>query len=121
MGGGTALPRNVDGRVGQARLAKQTRFAATQPGRVSGCAVVTTTKIGGRDVSRLALRRSNAENTTRLYFDRHSNAGAGHRREHGDLQFDQRRVVARAPVSGSGSDYDDLGGSARRRDRQAER
>src|SRR5262245_61051174 len=61
VGSGIALSRTAAGRMGQARLAEQIRIAAAEPGRVLGCALLAARKMGGRDVSRLALRYAYAE------------------------------------------------------------
>src|SRR5262245_16181299 len=53
VGGRVALSRKAVGRMGQTRLAQQTRFALAQPGRVCGCALAATEKTGGRNVSGL--------------------------------------------------------------------
>src|SRR5262249_45338591 len=57
VGGRVALPRRVAGRVGQARLAKQTRSAARECRPGLGCPAVTARKIGGGNVSTPAVRR----------------------------------------------------------------
>src|SRR5262245_36388652 len=68
-----------------------------------GCALATTKKIGGRDVSRLALRRADAGARERLYCSGGVVPGAGHRREHRDLQFGERGSVASAARGATGS------------------
>src|SRR5262245_48388329 len=48
MGSGVAIPRVTADRMGQARLAKQIRIAATQRKRVLGRAGVTAAQIGAK-------------------------------------------------------------------------
>src|SRR5262245_54204954 len=79
--------------MGPVRLAKQTQFAAAQPGGVLGCAAAATTKIGGRDVSRSAVRTANYAQTTGLHGDGRADASARDRRQHGDLQPGGRCVI----------------------------
>src|SRR5262245_33051757 len=88
MGSRVALARGAVGRVGQAQLENQTRSAAAQPGRVLGCAAVTTEKTGGRDVSRLAFWRADDAQAQNPHDCGRAIALLGHRREHGILQPD---------------------------------
>src|SRR5262249_57432155 len=88
VGCGVAPPRTVVSRVGPARLAKQTRSAEAESGRVPGRVVVTTTKIGGRDATRLAIRRADDAQEQSTHDCRRVLARPGHRREHGHLQPD---------------------------------
>src|SRR5215813_13145342 len=103
VGGRVALARGAVGRLGQARLAKQTRSAATQPGRVLGCAAFTTKKIGGRNVSRPAFWFANAAEESRLHGYCCFHAGAGNRREYGDLQRHQRRAAQTTALPRTGT------------------
>src|SRR5262249_44698361 len=64
----------------------------------SECAVVAARKNGVLNVSRLSFRHANAGEESRVYADCDSHTGAGHRREHGDLQRHQRRLIAPAAV-----------------------
>src|SRR5262245_456970 len=72
--------------MGSARLAYQARSVAAQYERVLGRALATTEKIGGRDVSRLALWRADAAQTQRVHDGRRAFTGAGHRRKYGVIQ-----------------------------------
>src|SRR5215470_3337601 len=63
VGSRVELPRNAARSVGSTQLARQTRFALAQRGRIRGCVVVTTQKMGGRDVSRPAFWRANTTKT----------------------------------------------------------
>src|SRR5262249_9805339 len=96
VGSGIAPTRRKSGGVGAAPLNSHDPLASAQYERVLGCAVVTTEKIGGRDVSRLALRRSNVAQTQKLYSRGHAFTGARRRREHGDLSTDRRGAFADA-------------------------
>src|SRR5262247_635421 len=49
-------------------------------------ALATTEKIGGRDVSRLALWRADAAQTQRVHDGRRAFTGAGRRRKYGVIQ-----------------------------------
>src|SRR5215471_11964458 len=100
VGSGIAIPRTAVGRMGPARLAEQAWTAASQPGRVLGCALVAAATMGGRDVSRLALRFANVAEEPRLYFRSRADSQPGHRREHGDLQRRECGIAAVAPLPG---------------------
>src|SRR5262249_47988587 len=67
MESGAGIPRRTAGQMGQARLAKQTRTAVAQPGRVLGRGPAAATKIGGRHVSRPAFRFANAAEESRFH------------------------------------------------------
>src|SRR5882672_672049 len=60
-------------------------------------------------LARSALRRANVDKETRLYVNRGHHAGAGHRREHGDLYGGQRHAAAPAALRRSRSVGDALG------------
>src|SRR5262245_52734083 len=100
VGSRTALSRTAAGRMGPARLAEQTRTAEAQPGRVLGRAVVAARKMGGRDVSRLAIRHTNTAEESRLHFRGRADFGLGHRREHCDLQCRECGIAAIASLPG---------------------
>src|SRR5215471_953910 len=85
VGSGVASSRRDAGRMGSARLAQQARFAAPQYERVLGRAVVATKKIGGRNVSRLALWRTDADEESGPDACDHAPVGARHRRQYGRL------------------------------------
>src|SRR5215475_13224391 len=76
VGSRVALPRNAVGRVGQARLAKQTGFAATERRGFLGRALFAAAKTGGRNVSGFALRRENVAQAQRLHSRGRDFAGA---------------------------------------------
>src|SRR5262245_3392595 len=63
VGSRVAVSRDVDHSMGQARSARQTCSVVAQPGRVCRCAVDTTKKNGGRNVSRLEIWRAGAAQT----------------------------------------------------------
>src|SRR4030095_109138 len=98
VGSRVALPRIAPGRLGQTRLGKQIRSAATERRRVPGRAALTTTKIGGQDVSRLSFWRADAAQTTCLHLDRHAHAQPGHWGDLGGFQSDPGRVVDAAAL-----------------------
>src|SRR5262245_18512008 len=72
--------------MGSAPLAQQARSAAAQRERILGRALATTKKIGGRDVSRLAIWRTDAAQEQGIHDGRRAFTGAGHRREYGVIQ-----------------------------------
>src|SRR5215510_13384724 len=80
-----------------------------QRGRVRRRALVATEKTGGRNVSRLTLRRTDATQAARLYSAGAPRFGYRDRAGHSDLQFDQRAVAAPAAVQRAGSAGDGLG------------
>src|SRR5262249_1002543 len=98
VGGRVTPPRTVVSRVGPARLAKQTRSAEAESGRGPGCGAVTTQKIGGRDVSRLEVRRANVAEAARGHPGRRAHAGARHRSDDGAFQRDLRRADQSLPL-----------------------
>src|SRR4030095_3472429 len=106
VGSRVALSRIVAGRVGATHMATQTRFTAAQPGRVLGCAVVTTQTMGGRDVSRFALWRADASEKSWLHRRGRVDARAGHWRERGALFGGQRRALESAALSAAGATRD---------------
>src|SRR5262245_33360132 len=59
-------------------------------------------------LARPALWRTNVIEEPRLHIDCRPNAGAGHWREHGDLQRRQRRAVERDALSETGATGDGL-------------
>src|SRR5262245_10083966 len=77
VGGRAVSSRRVIGPMGSARLAQQARSAVAQYERVLGRAVVTTEKIGGRNVSRLAIRIANIAEESGLHIDRRADAQPG--------------------------------------------
>src|SRR5215510_15567874 len=85
--------------MGQTQLENKTRSAATERRRVVGRAAVATKKIGGRDVSRLAIWRANAAEESRLQRRDNTDARAGHRRQRGALFGGQRRAAQSAALS----------------------
>src|SRR5262245_36839973 len=85
--------------MGQARLAKQTRTVVAEPGRILGCALVATSTIGGRHVSRLTFRFANAVEKSRIYYGRRRHAGAGDWREYCHFQRRQCADIAPAALS----------------------
>src|SRR5215475_10863057 len=99
VGSRVATSRIVAGRVGATHSAKQTRFTAAQPGRVLGCAVVTTQTMGGRDVSRFALWRADATEKSWLRRRGRVDARAGHWRECGALFGGQWRALEPTALS----------------------
>src|SRR5215470_3730021 len=72
--------------MGSARLAYQARSVAAQYERILGRAVATTEKIGGRNVSRLALWRADAAQEQGIHDGRRAFTGAWHRRKYGVIQ-----------------------------------
>src|SRR5262245_770518 len=86
VGSRTALSRTAAGRMGQARLAEQTRTAAAQRERLLGRALFAARTMGGRDDSRPAFWRADAAKAQRVHCDCRAHAGARHRREYGHFQ-----------------------------------
>src|SRR5262245_15710046 len=78
--------------MGQTQLENKTRSAATERRRVVGRAAVATKKIGGRDVSRLAIWSANAVEESRLHRRDNTDARAGHWRQRVALFGGQRRA-----------------------------
>src|SRR5215471_15501565 len=103
MGSRIGIPRRAAGPMGQARLAKQTRTVVAEPGRILGCALVATSTIGGRHVSRSAFRFANAVEKSRIYFGRRRHAGAGDWREYCHFQRRQCADNATAPIPQPGA------------------
>src|SRR6266545_489455 len=83
--------------MGSARLGRQARFAAAQYERVLGRAVAAAEKIGGRDVSRHSLWRTNDAQSAGLYGGRHAGVGVGNRREY--LHFERSERLCPAPAA----------------------
>src|SRR5262245_12950309 len=79
--------------MGEAGLGLQTCSAVAQPGRVYGCAVVATKKIGGRSVSRLAFRSADVIQEQNLYRSGRTLACAGNRGQYDCLQLDRVAVL----------------------------
>src|SRR5262245_26263142 len=92
--------------MGQARSAKQTFSVVAQRGRVYGRALVAAKKIGGRNVSRLALWRADVAQISGLHGRGGVIAGARHRGQHGHLQRGQRRAAQTAALRPPRSDYE---------------
>src|SRR5262245_8144074 len=88
VGGRVVAPRRDAGGVGSARLAQQARSVAAQRKRILGRGLAATKKTGGRDVSRPALWRANADQKQRLYRRGDGRPGVRHWREYGDFQLD---------------------------------
>src|SRR5262249_43805303 len=97
VGGRVATPRSTVGRMGSARLAEQTGLALGLDERLLGSALATTAKMGGRNVSRLALWRAHAAEESWLYFDRRAHTCARHRGQRRHVQH-RGRLVAAAPA-----------------------
>src|SRR5262249_35627866 len=85
--------------MGQTLLENKTRSAATERRRVLGRVAVTTTKIGGRNVSRLEIWSANAAEESRRRRRDHTDARAGHWRQRGALFGGQRRAAQPAALS----------------------
>src|SRR5262245_38927019 len=95
--------------MGQAELAKQTEPALAQHERVLGCDLVATKKIGGRNVSRLALWHSNVAECPWLHVDGHPYAQLRHWREHSDFQRRECDSVEAIAIPEPGATCDGMG------------
>src|SRR5215475_7696102 len=76
------------GAVRGAARAWQRRFGDGGQSRMVGIRKV------GRIIAGPPLRRANVDEEARLYISRRADARAGDRREHGDFQFGEHRLVA---------------------------
>src|SRR5215471_7654444 len=108
MGSRTGIPRRTAGPMGSARLAKQTRTAVAESRSILGCALAAATKIGGRCVSRPALRFANAAEESRVHRSRGADAQLGNRREHGALYSFRCGRIAASAGEGPGPHREDL-------------
>src|SRR5262249_32069753 len=79
--------------------------------RLIGCVSrIAEEEIYANTLARLALRRANIVGVTQLHFNCGHDAQSGHRREHGDFQRRQWRVVEIGAVSRAGTHRAALGG-----------
>src|SRR5262245_43558486 len=92
--------------MGQARPARQAYSVMAQRGRVYGRALVAAKKIGGRNVSRLALWRADVTQISGLHGGGGVITGAWHRSQHRHLQRDQRSAAQTAALRPPRSDYE---------------
>src|SRR5882724_5833776 len=82
--------------MGAIELADQNEFGATQRRRLLGCAVDANLSLGGRDVARHSLWRTNDAQSAGLYGGCCAGAGFGNRREHGRFECGERHGPAPA-------------------------